>query len=99
MTPRLILGSTSIYRRSLLERLQLPFEVVAPGTVEDPLPHESAEHLALRLAQAKARDVANTFAKKNPAFTAEQPVWIIGSDQAAVRPEGDGSLTLIGKPG
>jgi septum formation protein len=94
MSVRLILGSTSIYRRELLARLHIPFEVMAPGTVEDPLPHESAAQLALRLAQAKARDVARLL---QPPFTS--PVWVIGSDQAAVRPRDGGGLDLIGKPG
>jgi septum formation protein len=95
VTPVLILGSTSPYRKSLLERLQLPFEVCAPGTVEDPLPQESAEHLALRLARAKAHDVAT---KLNTRKTDKQAIWIIGSDQAAVREDAPGVFTLVGKP-
>ena len=39
----LILGSTSRYRRELMERLGLPFEVVAPGVDETPLPAEAPE--------------------------------------------------------
>ncbi len=93
--PQLVLGSTSRYRKALLERLQIPFEACAPGTVEDPLPEESAEHLALRLAQAKARDVATQLHSR---VTQERPVWIIGSDQAAVREDAGRQFTLIGKP-
>jgi septum formation protein len=68
---RLVLASTSRYRRELLERLGLPFEVAAPGVDESPLPGESPADLALRLAVLKARSV--------PA----QDALVIGSDQAA----------------
>lgn len=70
--PALILASTSVYRRTLLERLRLPFTVAAPGIEETPLPGESAPRTALRLAQAKARAVA-----------AWPPALVIGSDQVA----------------
>jgi septum formation protein len=71
--PRLILASTSRYRRELLQRLQLPFEVLAPGVDETPLPDETPTDLALRLAVAKARAVA-----------AQHPgAVVIGSDQVA----------------
>ena len=56
--PPLVLGSTSRYRRELLERLRLPFDVVAPQVDETPLPGEAPAALALRLALAKARAVA-----------------------------------------
>ena len=56
--PPLILASTSRYRRELLQRLRLPFEVVAPQVDETPLPGETPAALALRLALAKARAVA-----------------------------------------
>src|SRR6202043_3795906 len=56
--PSLILASTSVYRRELLARLQIPFECVAPGTDEAPRPGERAHTLVARLAQAKARAVA-----------------------------------------
>ncbi|GAA5234103.1 septum formation protein Maf [Verticiella sediminum] len=83
-TPRLILGSTSRYRRELLERLRLPFEVVAPLVDETPLPGEAPADLAMRLAVAKARAVA-----------AQHPdAVVIGSDQVALC-EG----TVLGKPG
>ena len=72
--PRLILASTSIYRRELLERLQLPFEVARPEVDETRRINESARDLAVRLAQAKAAAVA-----------AQQTdhAWALGSDQVA----------------
>ncbi|MED5619511.1 Maf family nucleotide pyrophosphatase [Ideonella sp. BN130291] len=82
--PRLILGSTSRYRRELLERLRLPFEVVAPQVDETPQRGESPAALALRLALAKARAVAQ----------AHPDAIVIGSDQVA---DLDGQP--IGKPG
>ncbi|HNU12304.1 MAG TPA: Maf family nucleotide pyrophosphatase [Rubrivivax sp.] len=82
--PPLILGSTSRYRRELLQRLRLPFEAVAPQVDETPLPGEAPAALAQRLALAKAREVAG----RHP-----QAV-VIGSDQVA---ELDGEA--IGKPG
>ena len=80
----LILASTSVYRRELLERLRIPFEVVAPKVDETPLTGESTLDLALRLAQAKAAAVA----KEHP------DAWVIGSDQVA-----DLCGAAIGKPG
>lgn len=80
----LILGSTSAYRRELLQRLRLPFEVVSPEVDETPLPGENPRDLALRLALAKARAVA-----------ARQPAAVvIGSDQVA-----DLGGEPLGKPG
>ncbi len=55
---RLILASSSRYRRELLERLRVPFEVVVPGSDETPLAGETPAQTAERLAQTKARDVA-----------------------------------------
>ena len=81
--PRLILASTSPYRRELLQRLQLPFETRSPGIDETALPGEAAADLALRLALAKARAVAAEVAD----------AVVIGSDQVA---ELDGAS--IGKP-
>jgi septum formation protein len=81
--PRLILASTSRYRRELLERLRLPFSVEAPGVDETARPGEGAVPLALRLAAEKAQAVASRHAD----------AVVIGSDQVA---ELDG--TLIGKP-
>ena len=60
--PSLILASTSIYRRELLERLRIPFSVISPKVDETPLAGESSLDLALRLANAKAGAVA----KENP---------------------------------
>jgi septum formation protein len=68
---RLVLASTSRYRRELLGRLGLPFEVISPDADESPLPGESAPDLALRLAVLKARSVRAPDA------------LVIGSDQAA----------------
>lgn len=83
MSP-LILASTSRYRRELLERLRVPFEVQAPHVDETPMPGEAPAALAERLARAKARAVA-----------ALHPLaWVIGSDQVA---DMDGSP--VGKPG
>jgi septum formation protein len=84
-TPRsLVLGSTSPYRRELLQRLQIPFEVAAPDVDESTLAGESPATLAQRLALAKARVVAARF----PAAV------VIGSDQVA---DLDGQP--LGKPG
>ncbi len=70
---RLILASTSAFRRELLTRLQIPFEVAAPDADEAPLPHETPAATAERLAEAKAHAVANRF----------PDALIIGSDQVA----------------
>jgi septum formation protein len=83
-SPILILASTSRYRRELLARLRLAFEVEAPGVDETPRAGEPPADLALRLALEKARAVA-----------ARRPgAVVIGSDQVA---ELDGQG--IGKPG
>lgn len=68
---RLILASTSRYRRELLERLGLPFETAAPNTDESAEPSEPPAELAARLAGAKARAI--------PAADAV----VIGADQVA----------------
>ena len=83
-TKKLILASTSIYRRELLERLRIPFEVISPRVNETPLAGENTLDLALRLAKAKAAAVA----KEHP------DAWVIGSDQVA-----DLCGAAIGKPG
>ncbi|MCV2354511.1 Maf family nucleotide pyrophosphatase [Paucibacter sp. B2R-40] len=83
-TRNLILGSSSRYRRELLERLRLPFDVFAPDLDETPQPGETPLHLATRLAMAKAQAVAQQFPQ----------AVVIGSDQVA---ELDGQA--IGKPG
>ena len=82
--PPLILGSTSRYRRELLQRLCLPFEVVSPEVDETALPHETPASLALRLALAKARAVA----------ALHPNAVVIGADQVA---DLDGHA--LGKPG
>ena len=81
---KLILASTSVYRRELLERLRIPFEIISPKVDEAPLPGESTLNLALRLAKAKAAIVA----KDHP------DAWVIGSDQVA-----DLCGAALGKPG
>ena len=80
----LILGSTSPYRRELLSRLHLPFETESPNVDETPAPGEAPRDLALRLALAKAHDVA----QRHPAAV------VIGSDQVA-----DLHGEPLGKPG
>jgi septum formation protein len=57
--PELILGSTSIYRRELLERLKIPFRVEAPDIDETPLQNETPQQLVERLSIEKARFVAS----------------------------------------
>ena len=82
--PTLILGSSSRYRRELLERLRIPFEVATPDIDETPLAGEAPEATALRLSLAKAQ-----------AISARHPgALVIGSDQVATL---DGAQ--IGKPG
>lgn len=82
--PKLILASTSPYRRELLGRLGLPFETARPEVEETPRPDEPPAALARRLAEAKARAVA-----------ARHPdAWVIGSDQVA-----DLDQRPLGKPG
>ena len=80
----LVLGSTSPYRRELLQRLGLAFEVAAPEVDETALAGESPRSLAIRLALAKARAVAARFPK----------AVVIGSDQVA-----DLAGIALGKPG
>ena len=72
MTP-LVLASTSRYRRELLGRLGLPFDVDRPDVDETPLAGEAPAGIAVRLAEAKARAVA----ARHPG------AWVIGSDQVA----------------
>ncbi len=80
----LVLASTSRYRASLLTRLQIPFDIVAPQVDESPLPAEAPAATALRLAIAKAHAVR----------ALHPQAFIIGSDQVA---ELNGAA--IGKPG
>ena len=84
MTARLLLASTSPYRRELLSRLRIPFDIARPEVDEAPHPGESPLALAQRLAAAKAATIA----------AREGDAWVIGSDQVA---ELDGEP--LGKPG
>ena len=79
----LVLASTSIYRKELLSRLGLPFETAAPAVDETPLAGETPKQLVRRLAEAKARAVA----ERHP------NALIIGSDQVAVIDD-----EILGKP-
>ncbi len=80
----LILASTSVYRRELMERLRLPFQTARPEVDEAPRPGERPRALAQRLAQAKAQAIVH----------APPGSWVIGSDQVA---DLDGQP--LGKPG
>lgn len=80
---KLILASSSPFRRKLLNRLMIPFDVVSPDIDETPLRHESAIELVRRLSIQKARVVASR----------HEQALVIGSDQVAVH---DGEI--IGKP-
>ncbi len=81
---QLVLASSSPYRRQLLARLMLPFEVMSPDVDETPLAGEKPWETALRLAQRKASAVAERF----------PGALIIGSDQVAVLDD-----AILGKPG
>ncbi len=84
MTPRLILASSSRYRRELLARLGIEFHSASPDVDETPLSGEVPAALVLRLAEAKAAKVGE----------GEAHAVVIGSDQVAVH---DGKA--LGKPG
>ena len=80
---KLILASSSPYRRELLERLRISFEVIAPEVDESPRPGETPEKLVERLAVEKAQKIA-----------AQRPdALVIGSDQVAVYDD-----RIVGKP-
>jgi septum formation protein len=81
---KLILASTSRYRKELLGRLGLAFETISPEVDEAPLPKETPELMAIRLAQAKALAVSLS----NPS------AYVIGSDQVV-----DLNGVAMGKPG
>jgi septum formation protein len=81
---RLVLASTSVYRKALLGRLGIAFEVAAPHTDERPLAGEDAPATALRLAALKAQSVR----------AAHRDALIIGSDQVATS-----AGRVLGKPG
>lgn len=80
---QLILASTSPFRKAILEKLDLPFECVAPDTDETPKKGETAKQLVERLAIAKAQAVAKNYTN----------ALVIGSDQVAVIED-----KIIGKP-
>ena len=82
--PRIVLASTSPFRRVLLERLGLRFETAAPEIDESPHPGETPEQLVTRLAEAKAR----------AAGAGHPRALVIGSDQVACLDE-----EILGKPG
>ena len=83
MNKKLILASSSVFRRELLTRLQLPFTCISPEVDEAPLKSELPQETALRLAQVKARKVALN----------NQNALIIGCDQVATLDN-----VQIGKP-
>lgn len=83
-TPRLVLASTSPYRRELLERLGISFETASPEVDESRKSEETAESLVMRLSEAKAKAGGN----------GQSGALVIGSDQVAVS---DGEI--LGKPG
>lgn len=84
MASRLILASTSPYRRELLARLRLDFEIAAPDVEEARQQEEPPPFMAMRLAAAKAA-----------ATCAHHPdAWVIGSDQVAALDD-----NVLGKPG
>lgn len=80
---KLILASSSPFRRELLERLRIPFEVMPPELDETPRAGETPQQLTERLAIAKARKIAES----------ERDALIIGSDQVAVY-----NGAIVGKP-
>lgn len=82
--PQLVLASTSIYRKALLEQLQLEFECARPQTDETPVEGESVEQMVVRLAKLKATAVANDY----------PDALIIGSDQSATL-----NGNILSKPG
>jgi len=92
MNPRLILASSSAYRRELLSRLQLPFDAMVPDLDETAQKGETPEATALRLAQQKAEAIASQLASSTVNSAAD--ALIIGSDQVATL-----NGLHIGKPG
>lgn len=80
---KLILASSSPYRRALLARLKIPFEAISPDVDETPEPGETPERMVERLSREKARKVAH----------AHREALVIGSDQVAVY-----NGQIVGKP-
>jgi MAF protein len=83
MQPKLILASTSPFRRSILEKIQVPFDAISPNCDETPLENESPRDLVTRLAEQKALSCGI----KDP------NCLIIGSDQVCVIND-----RIVGKP-
>ena len=83
MQPKLILASTSPFRRSILEKIQVPFDAISPTCDETPLENESPRDLVTRLAEQKALSCGI----KDPNYL------IIGSDQVCVIND-----HIVGKP-
>lgn len=83
-TVQIVLASTSVYRRAVLEKLRLPFAVAAPDIDEARLPGESALAMVQRLSLQKAQAIVSEYPE----------ALIIGSDQCAVLDE-----EILGKPG
>lgn len=83
-TDKLVLASSSPYRKALLGKLGLPFETASPAIDETPSSGEQPQELALRLAREKAAALATAFPEH----------LIIGSDQVAVLGE-----QRLSKPG
>ncbi len=84
MSRPIILGSTSPFRKELMEKLQIGFITASPDIDETPIENESAEDMVLRLSLAKAQKVAET----------HPDALIIGSDQCALL-----DSIIMGKPG
>jgi septum formation protein len=82
--PKLVLASTSIFRRELLNKLQIPFTTASPVCDEAPLAGEKPREIAERLAQMKAKSIADDHPDS----------LIIGSDQVAFVDN-----QIFGKPG
>ena len=82
-TPTIVLGSTSPFRKQILEKLNLPFLTAKPNVDETPLTNETAHQLVERLAVAKAQAVADM----------HDNALVIGSDQVALFND-----TILGKP-
>jgi len=80
---KLILASSSPYRRALLARLKIPFEAIPPEVDETPKPGETPERMVERLSREKARKIAQT----------RRDALVIGSDQVAVY-----NGKIVGKP-
>ncbi len=83
-TQKIILASSSPFRKALLNKLNINFETISPDINEDALENESPNDLVIRLALEKAKEIAKS----------ENDALIIGSDQVAVL-----NGKIIGKPG